>query len=135
MVAQVVQRNDWTVRMRKPKMKRISASSLGILQGSRVLFSDFATDGVMWTGHGDRESRFHVAFPEPFRTPPAVMVGISLWDMDHRTNMRADLTAENITETGFQLVFRTWGDTRIARIRADWTAMGALRDEDDWEID
>ena len=135
MVAQVVQRNDWTVRMRKPKMKRISASSLGILQGSRVLFSDFATDGVMWTGHGDRESRFHVAFPEPFRAPPAVMVGISLWDMDHRTNMRADLTAENITETGFQLVFRTWGDTRIARIRADWTAMGPLRDEDDWEID
>jgi hypothetical protein len=120
--------------MRKPKMKRISASSLGILQGSQLLFSDFATDGVMWTGNGDRESRTQVVFSERFRSIPVVTVGISLWDMDHHTNMRADLTAENITETGFQLVFRTWGDTRIARIRADWTAMGPIRDEDDWDI-
>lgn len=120
--------------MRKPVMKRMGANSLGILQGTRVLFSDFATDGPMWTGNGDRESRFHITFPEAFRAAPAVMVGISLWDMDHRTNMRADLTAENITETGFHLVFRTWGDTRIARIRADWTALGPLRDEDDWDI-
>lgn len=115
-------------------MKRLSPHSVGIQQGSRVLFSDFATDGVMWTGNGDRESRFTVVFVEPFRAPPSVMVGISLWDMDHRTNMRADLTAENITETGFHLVFRTWGDTRIARIRADWTAIGPARDEEDWEI-
>jgi hypothetical protein len=115
-------------------MIRMAGNSIGILQGTRVLFSDFASDGVMWTGSGDRESRFHVIFSEAFRTAPAVMVGISLWDMDHRTNMRADLTAENVTEKGFQLVFRTWGDTRIARIRADWTAIGPVRDEDDWDI-
>jgi hypothetical protein len=120
--------------MKQPKMNRMSASRIGILQGSRVLFSDFASDGVMWTGSGDRESRFHVTFSEPFRGAPAVMVGISLWDMDHKTNMRADLTAENVSEKGFQLVFRTWGDTRIARIRADWTAIGPVRDEDDWDI-
>lgn len=115
-------------------MKRMTASSIGILQGTRVLFSDFATDGVMWTGSGDRESRFHVIFSEAFRRPPAVMVGISLWDMDHKTNMRADISAENVTEKGFQLVFRTWGDTRIARVRADWTAIGPVRDDDDWDV-
>lgn len=120
--------------MKRPKMMRMAGNSIGILQGTRVLFSDFASDGVMWTGSGDRESRFQVSFPEAFRSAPAVMVGISLWDMDHRTNMRADLTAENVTEKGFQLVFRTWGDTRIARIRADWTAIGPVRDEDDWDI-
>lgn len=120
--------------MRKPKMMRISADKLGLLQGSRVLFSDFSTDGVMWTGSGERENRFHVTFAEAFRAPPAVIVGVSLWDMDHRTNMRADLTAENVTPAGFQLVFRTWGDTRIARIRADWTAIGPVRDDEDWEI-
>ncbi len=121
--------------MIRSKMRRMAANSIGILQGSRVLFSDFATDGVMWTGSGDRESRYHVVFSEPFRGSPAVMVGISLWDMDHKTNMRADIAAENITETGFHLVFRTWGDTRIARIRADWTAIGPVRDADDWEVD
>ena len=41
----------------------------------------------------------------------------------------------DITEADFQLVFRTWGDTRVARIRADWTAIGPVRDADDWDVD
>jgi H-type lectin domain len=122
------------VKKRLPRMKRMSGQSVGILQGSQVLFSDFATDGVMWTGSGDRDCRFPIRFSDPFVAPPSVLVGISLWDMDHKTNMRADLTAEQVTETGFHLVFRTWGDTRIARIRADWTAIGPVRDEDDWDV-
>lgn len=121
--------------MKAKVMKRISSGHVGIQQGSRTLFSDFATGGPMWTGNGDREIRSHVSFAEGFREAPVVMLGISLWDMDHQTNMRADLQAEHVTTKGFELVFRTWGDTRIARIRADWTAMGPMRDEDDWEVD
>ena len=116
-------------------MKRISSSKIGIDQGSRVLFSDFADGGVMWTGQGDRESRHAIVFKEPFREMPAVMVGMSMWDIDNRHTSRADVTAEKITKKGFDLVFRTWGDTRIARVRADWTAIGALKDDDDWEIE
>ena len=52
----------------------------------------------------------------------------------HKHNARADITAENITERGFHLVFRTWGDTRVARVRADWMAIGAVKSEDDWEL-
>ncbi len=88
----------------------------------------------MWTGQGDRESRHMITFADAFDAVPAVMVAISMWDVDHRHTSRADVTAEKITRTGFHLVFRTWGDTRVARIRADWTAMGALRDEDDWDV-
>jgi hypothetical protein len=54
--------------------------------------------------------------------------------MDGNTNQRADLRAEKITARGFDLVFRTWGDSRVARIRADWMAMGELTAEDDWEL-
>ncbi len=115
-------------------MKRISSASVGIQQGSRVLFSDYADGGVMWTGQGDRESRHMITFREAFLEPPAVMVGIAMWDTDHKHNARADLTAEKVTETGFHLVFRTWGDTRVARIRADWTAIGPVRDEEDWQL-
>ena len=115
-------------------MKRITTSSVGIVQGSRILFSDFADGGVMWTGQGARESRHIVKFKEPFSEVPSVMVGISMWDMDQKTNSRADLTAENVTETSFHLVFRTWGDTRVARVRADWLAIGAAKGEDDWEL-
>ncbi len=116
------------------RMRRITTSSIGVAQGSRVLFSDFADGGVMWTGQGARESRFVVTFKEPFVDVPAVTVGISMWDLDQKTNSRADISAEAVTATGFHIVFRTWGDTRVARIRADWMAIGAVRDEDDWDV-
>lgn len=116
-------------------MRRINTSSFGIVQGSRVLFSDFADGGAMWTGQGPRESRHVVTFQEPFLDPPAVMVGISMWDLDHKHNSRADISAADITEQGFHIVFRTWGDSRVARIRADWTAIGAVRSEDDWILE
>ncbi|PZR00690.1 MAG: hypothetical protein DI533_09170 [Cereibacter sphaeroides] len=116
-------------------MKRIISGRVGIAQGSQVLFSDFADGGAMWTGSGPRESRHKVSFEQAFDQAPVVMVSISMWDMDQKTNVRADISAEKVTKTGFQLVFRTWGDTRVARIRADWTAIGALKDDDLWEVD
>jgi hypothetical protein len=116
-------------------MKRISSSSVGVLQGSRVLFSDFADGGVMWTGTGDRESRHPVKFKDAFIEPPSVMVALSMWDIDHRHTARMDIRAENVTAKGFDLVFRTWQDTRIARVRADWIAIGPVRDDDDWDVE
>lgn len=88
----------------------------------------------MWTGSGPREVRHVQAFSEPFQSPPVVTVGISMWDIDRKTNSRVDISADNITATGFEIVFRTWADTRIARIRADWMAIGQVRDDDDWDI-
>jgi H-type lectin domain len=114
-------------------MKRFSGV-IGFDQGSRMLFSDFAHDGEMWTGSGPREVRQAQAFAEPFIGVPMVTVSISLWDMDRKTNSRVDITAENVTVTGFDIVFRTWGDTKIARIRADWMAIGPARSEDDWDV-
>ena len=107
---------------------------IGIEQGTTILFSDFVHDGPMWTGSGPREVRQVQAFGEGFNGPPAVTVGVSMWDIDHQTNSRADISAENVTAKGFEIVFRTWSDTRVARIRADWMAIGLARDEDDWDV-
>ena len=115
-------------------MKRLSGQTIGIQQGSRVLFSDFADGGAMWTGQGARESRHIVQFAESYVDTPVVTVSISMWDMDQKTNSRADVAAEKITADGFHLVFKTWGDTRVARVRADWTAIGRVTDEDVWEL-
>ncbi len=115
-------------------MKRIDSNAIGIQQGSRVLFSDFVDGGVMWTGEGDRESRHLIKFKQPYFDAPVVMASVSMWDIDHMHNARAEIVAENITEKGFHLVFRTWGDTRVARVRADWTAIGAVKGEDDWDV-
>jgi hypothetical protein len=115
-------------------MKRLSHHLIGAEQGSVVLFSDFEDNGPMWTGDGPRESRRPVRFSEVFRAPPMVQVAISMWDTGGDTNQRADLRAENVTEAGFDLVFRTWGDSRVARIRADWMALGEITGEDDWTL-
>jgi H-type lectin domain len=115
-------------------LTRIRSGSIGVLQGTHMLFSDFADGGAMWTGHGAREKRVAVTFDQPFTDIPSILVGISMWDMDHKTNSRVDIHAEAVTITGFEIVFRTWGDSRIARIRAEWTAIGAVADDDAWDV-
>jgi hypothetical protein len=115
-------------------MKRFDMNLIGIDQGEVVLFSDYENDGPMWKGHGARISRTEVLFAEPFVVPPAVTVGLTMWDFAHETNTRADLTAEDISETGFTIVFRTWNNTRIARVRVGWQAIGPLRGEEDWVL-
>ena len=54
--------------------------------------------------------------------------------MDASTVIRADVAAETVAETGFDLVFRTWSDTRVARSRIGWMAISELIDEDDWDV-
>jgi hypothetical protein len=117
-----------------PNMKKLTGSRVGIDQGDEEVFSEFATGGDMWTGEGSRERRKAVRFSEPFRTPPTVQVAMSLWDIDQRANIRADVTAENVTRSGCDLVFRTWGDTRVARVRMSWFAIGEVKSEDDWDL-
>lgn len=115
-------------------MKHLTSQSIGIDQGDDVLFSDYEDGGEMWTGDGARERRKSLTFREPFRSAPMVHVSLSMWDMDSATNARADVAAEKITANGFDVVFRTWGDTRVARARIRWMAIGELQHEDDWQL-
>jgi hypothetical protein len=115
-------------------MKRLASRTIGIEQGNDVLFDDFEDGGDMWTGTGHRERVKKITFGEPFREVPVVHCSPTLWDVDSATNVRADVEAENITETGFDLVFRTWGDTKVARLRIGWMAIGAAKNDDDWEL-
>ncbi|MFK5998096.1 MAG: H-type lectin domain-containing protein [Rhodobacterales bacterium] len=114
-------------------MKRIYASIIGIDQGSELLFSDFDTGGEMWVGKGDRDCRVPIVFSEAFNHAPSVMVTLEMFDMDQRTNQRAETVVENVTRTGCDIVFKTWGDTKVARARASWMAIGGVKAEDDWE--
>lgn len=115
-------------------MKRLRNHLIGIDQGNTVLFSDFENGGDMWTGRGPRDRRKNIGFSEAFRTTPVVHVSITMWDVDNERPLRADVAAEAISVDGFQLVFRTWGDTRVARVRIGWMAMGELREADEWDL-
>jgi hypothetical protein len=115
-------------------MKKLRSHTIGIDSGDVVLFSDFEDGGEMWTGRGQRERRRHIKFGEAYKTAPNVQMTLSLWDVDAATVMRADISAQAVTCEGFDMVFRTWGDTRVARVRIAWTAIGELPDPDDWEL-
>jgi len=115
-------------------MKRFSNHLVGIDQGDVVLFTDFEDGGEMWTGTGPRERRREVRFDEAFRNAPVVHTSISLWDVDTASPLRVEVTAESVSPEGFEIVFRTWLDTRVARVRVAWMAIGELSHEDDWEI-
>ena len=115
-------------------MKELRGNRIGIDQGDLVLFSDFEDNGEMWTGCGQRERRRRIKFSEVYSEPPVVQLSLSLWDMDAATVLRADLSAEAVTTDGFDMVFRTWGDTRVARVRVAWMALGQLQSDDEWDV-
>ena len=116
-------------------MQRLRTNLVGVDQGSVVLFSDFEDGGEMWTGRGAREALTTILYNGVFLNPPTVSVNISMWDMDQETNIRADVSTVQITREGFQIIFKTWGDTRIARVRATWTAIGEVKSEEDRDVD
>ncbi|MBD3664367.1 H-type lectin domain-containing protein [Sulfitobacter aestuariivivens] len=115
-------------------MRKLRSHTVGVDSGEVVLFSDYEDGGEMWTGRGQRERRRHIRFSESYRAPPNVQLALSLWDVDASTTMRVDLQPEAITKSGFDMVFRTWGDTRVARVRIAWTAIGEMADTDDWDV-
>lgn len=115
-------------------MQRFSHHAVGVTRGAAVLFSAFEDDGPMWTGEGPRANRHAVRFAESFVTAPVVHVGLAMWDIESSANQRVDISADRITPDGFEIVFRTWGDTRVARVRAEWLAIGPVLHDQDWEV-
>ncbi len=115
-------------------MERFSSVSVGVAQGSVSLFSAFEDGGEMWTGEGPRTVHRQIHFDDVFVSAPVVHVSLGMWDIDQQSNQRADIRAEEITGKGFRIVFSTWGDTRVARVRADWIAIGATPHAGDWEL-
>ncbi len=115
-------------------MRKLDTKLIGIDQGEAILFSEYESGGTMWTGEGERTRRHPVRFAERYREPPVVHCALSMWDIDSGTNARVEVSAESITETGYDIVFRTWADTHIARARVRWMAIGEVFHEDDWDL-
>lgn len=105
----------------------IDPIKINIQSGDETLFVDYETGGEMWTQEGHREARHRVQFTPAFDTAPVVHVGISLFDFAAHTAVRAEIVAEHVSATGFDLVFKTWSDTQAAQARANWLAIGQSR--------
>lgn len=116
-------------------MRRISSHQIGIDSGQRVLFDHFSYPSEMWTGSGARKTFLAITFSEPFLEPPDVTVHATMIDQHQGTNLRLDIRAEDVTENGCTLVAEVWQDTRIARLRLSWRAIGPIADPDElWDV-
>lgn len=116
-------------------MKKLYSSVTGIDRGSVQLFSHFEDSGPMWAGSGERQEMAHVFFSEPFKSIPTVFLTLEMVDVNKQHNYRVSILPENITETGFDAVFKTWSDTSIARAVAGWVAIGEVKGDEDWDVD
>ncbi|MCA1774130.1 MAG: H-type lectin domain-containing protein [Loktanella sp.] len=115
-------------------MKTIKSSLIGIDQGDVIVFADYRDNGPMWSETGNREARQAVEFSDSYAEAPSVMVSVSMLDVSSEANVRTEVMATNVTTKGFDIVFRTWGDTRIARARVAWQSIGELASDDAWDI-
>lgn len=76
------------------------------------------------TGSDEREWRQPVVFAKTFDATPTVTVGITALDIDQSANSRVIAEAQNITEKGFDLVYKTWSNTVLYGVRSSWLAFG-----------
>jgi hypothetical protein len=95
-----------------------------VISAAGELFNHVDDNGPMWANDGDREVRFRVRFAAAFHRPPHVSLGVSGLDASNAQNLRFSLVAEGITHEGFDVVMKTWSDTRIARASVNWSAIG-----------
>ena len=111
-------------------MIKLQNHLIGVDHGDVLLFSDFENGGVMWNSVGARQTCLYIEFSEIFSNALIVQVNLSMWDIASFANARVDVRADEIQKDGFVIVFQTWGDTRIARVRVAWQAIGELSEAD-----
>ncbi len=101
-----------------------------VQQGEELIFSHYEDSGPMWSGDGQRQVSYHIEFDRPFIGNPIVQLSITLMDVQTDPLIRYDISATEITSDGFSILFQTWADSRFARVRVGWIAIGqSIRDE------
>jgi hypothetical protein len=73
-------------------------------------------------GVGGRSYTVHVTFQQPFQSPPTVLATLYMLDVGNAANTRVNVSPQNITTQGFDLVIYTWGDTALYAAYANWLA-------------
>eukprot|EP01132_Coremiostelium_polycephalum_P011543 gene11543-14138_t len=75
------------------------------------------------TGTGPRVSYKTVTFPVPFKTVPKVSIALSQVEAYDISEIESySVEAINVSTTGFVAAFRTWGNTKVYSVYANWLA-------------
>jgi len=95
-------------------------------QGGNVYYGAYE-NGQTWTlnqGTGERKYTSPIDCKDSYVIPPNVIVSLTGIDGDNKANSRINVVATNVTETGFDIEYKTWADTKITSLWSSWTALG-----------
>ena len=88
----------------------------------------FSQDPLLTSGENKKRQRtVKIKFGEKFKTVMEVIPSIKTLDSHHKCNVRIDVSAENITNEGFDLIITTWYDTMVWVINVKWYAIGTRK--------
>jgi len=85
------------------------------------------TNDTDWNLNKDSGSRTYIVkidFKKTFKQIPTVEVSLKMIDVWNGAGSRVSISSQNVTDTGFDLVFHTWSDTIVYAIGATWIAYG-----------
>jgi hypothetical protein len=91
-----------------------------ILDGHVTFAAAMPTFKHMRDGFGDRSFRQRVQFPRAFRRVPRVHIGAAGVEVSGESALRFSADVESVDPYGFDLHIRTWGVTKLDRIRVGW---------------
>lgn len=95
-----------------------------ILMGQE--YGDYTGGTSGWNlhlGNGVRNFDRLITFQTPLTGSPLVQVNLGVLDADAQPNLRVDVSAINVSNIGFTLRIRTWADTKLYAVRANWLAV------------
>jgi hypothetical protein len=84
---------------------------------------DRETRGWTLLQPGEQSFPAPVHFEQKFNKSPKVMVALYGLDVDNDVNTRLTVTAQDVKETGFKMVFGKWADTRVNGAYGSWVAI------------
>ena len=95
--------------------------------GGEITSANYSVNPNTWTllsGSGERKFTTHVDFKEAYKKTPIVALSLSGMDALNTANTRMSVTPTNVTEKGFDVEYKTWGNSQIWAVFVNWTAFG-----------
>jgi len=94
------------------------------MESGRITMHSDESEWRLHEGEGNRSADKIVHFQAPFQSPPQVIVGLTMVDIERNRNARLAVEVTDVQTGSCQVEFKTWLDTLVWGAEASWIAFG-----------